>query len=145
MKVNSTGKLITPTVQKYLDIINSGTIEESQLISMKSLINSDKDAREVIFSALHETEGLNLTESQNLKGCSFLKNQWKTPRGIERKNNPFGYREQAALENFSHFELVSFYNAGNNYHDNYLPLYDVIAKDGYGFQYYYNGKVNIVG
>jgi hypothetical protein len=146
MKVTSAGKLITPIIQKYLDIINSGIIEESQIISMKSLMNDNKDARQLIFEALHETEGLRLTESQNIKGYSFLMNQCKTPRGIERKNNPFGYREQAALEEFSHFELVDFYDAGNKNHSFYLPVYDVVTKgNGYGFQYYYNGKVNVIG
>jgi hypothetical protein len=144
MKVATSGKLITPAIQKYLDIIAKGKIEEREIISMKSLINRNEDARRIIFDALNDVE-LELSESQNQKGYGFLMNQWKTPRGLVRKNNPFGYREQDALDNFSHFTLYSFYDAGNRHHSFYLPIYQLYARGGGGFEYYYNGKVNIIG
>ena len=65
-----------------------------------------------------------------------------TSSGKERKNNPFGYREQEILENFERFELAGFYDTsrygGVSY---YIPIYDVCTKDGWCFQYYYDGKV----
>lgn len=134
---------ISKTAQKYIDIINTGKITEREIISMRSLINRDKEAARAIFDAWNDE--LELETSQQQKGYDFLIDQWKTPKGIERKNNPFGYREQEILENFRDFTLKSLYNAGNAYTDNYLPLYSCNSKDGNGFEYYYNGKVNIVG
>ena len=74
-------------------------------------------------------------------------NLWKSPTGKERVNNPFGYREQEALEQFDHFALAGFHDASRyGQAPYYIPLYDVYMKDGeYGFQYYYNGEVSIVG
>jgi hypothetical protein len=133
----------TKTAQKYLTIIASGTIQESEIVSMRSFMGKDKGNAQLIFSALDGKE-LTLYGEQVQKGIDFLTNQWKTPRGVERKNNPFGYREQEALETCETIVLKSFYNAGNAYNDYYLPLYEVVGKDTC-FEYYYNGKVNIVG
>lgn len=130
--------------KKYLAIIESGEIEESQIISMKSFMGKNKENAGSIFEALQDKE-LNISAQQTRKGLDFLLNQWKTPTGKERTQNPFGYREQNILENFSHFTLSGFYNAGNAYHDFYLPLYTVYSKSGNSFEYYYNGKVNVIG
>lgn len=138
-----TTKLST-TAKKYLAIIESGGIEENDLIAMKSFLNKNKDNRRIIFDAMSD-KNLLLTEAQNKKGYDFLMKQRFTPTGKERLNNPFGYREQAILDNFSHFELKDWYNAGNAYMDYYLPLYECVSLDGNSFEYYYNGKVNIVG
>jgi len=142
-QANNTTAKLSPTAKKYLAIIDSGHIEEGQLISLKSFLNKNKENRTLIFEAMQD-KNLTLSAAQNQKGFDFLMNQWKTPTGKERLNNPFGYREQAILENFSHFELKDWYNAGNAYHDFYLPLYECIGNET-SFEYYYNGKVNIVG
>lgn len=145
LSVTSNGILITPRIQKYLNIINSGTITENELIALKSFINSNKDAYTVLSTAIWANEdGLKLTPEQNKKGYDFLMDCWKTPRNVERKNNPFSYREQDILENFAHFTLKGFYDAGNSYRSYYLPLYECHSNDN-SFEYYYNGKVNIIG
>jgi len=41
--------------------------------------------------------------------------------------------------------LKDLYDDGNMHHANWLPLYEVIAKDGGRFEYYYNGEINITG
>lgn len=149
--INEKGVLITPTMKKYAVIIKTGYIDEREIISMRSFMHKSKENARFIFDAMNEFReknqdgNLSLSADQSQKGYDFLMNVWKTPRGIERKNSPFGYREQAILENFSRFELKDFYNAGNTHHDFYLPLYECISKDGNSFEYYYNGKVNIVG
>lgn len=135
---------LSPTAKKYLAIIQSGSIEASQLIAMKSFLNKNKENRDIIFEAMQD-KSLTLSPEQNKKGYEFLMKQWKTESGKERKNNPFGYREQAILENFSHFELKDWYNCGTyEGHDFYLPLYECIGSNG-SFEYYYNGEVNITG
>jgi hypothetical protein len=79
------------------------------------------------------------------QGYDWLMNLWKTPNGKERKNNPFGYREEKVLENFSHIEFRGFYNAGNYNHNFYVPLWVVIGNET-SFEYYMSGgKINIVG
>lgn len=138
-----TAKLST-TANKYIDILKSGSIQEQEIISIRSWMGKDKGNAQIVFSNFPDN-GLALSGSQNLKGIEFLLGKWKTPMGAERKNNPFGYREQSVLLNFSYFELSGFYNAGNSHHDYYLPLYQCIGKDGAAFEYYYNGEIHIVG
>jgi len=142
--MNTTKNPLSHTAKKYLAIIEQGHIEESELISLKSFLNKNKENRQLIFDAMSETELL-ISDAQNQKGYEFLMDQRFTPTGKERLNNPFGYREQAILDNFSHFTVKDWYNAGNAYNDYYLPLYECVSKDGNSFEYYYNGKVNIVG
>lgn len=72
---------------------------------------------------------------QSQKGIDWLLDQWRTPTGKERKNNPFGTREQKVLENFSHFTLSGFWDDGNGYHHNYKPVYTVHATDDSCFEY----------
>lgn len=144
--MTTTTNAISKTAKKYLAIIETGHIEENELIALKSFLNNpkNKELRQLIFDAMSEKE-LTLSASQNQKGYDFLMNQWKTPRGIERKNNPFGYREQAILETFRDFTVKNWYDAGNVYMPYYLPLFSCNSKDGGSFEYYYNGKVNITG
>lgn len=79
------------------------------------------------------------------QGIEYLLNQWKTPNGKERTNNPFGYREQEILENFEGFEFAGTYDAGNRNHSFYVPLWNVCGNDNC-FQYYMSGgKIHIVG
>lgn len=132
------------TTNKYIHILKSGSIEERQIIDMRSWMGKEKENAQIVFSNFPD-HGLTLSASQNEKGIYFLFGRWKTSAGAERKNNPFGYREQAVLINFSHFELGGFYNAGNSNHDYYLPLYRCIGRDGTAFEYYYNGQIHIVG
>jgi hypothetical protein len=86
-----------------------------------------------------------LTPDQNKKGIDYLRNLWKSPSGKERVNNPFGYREQDALETFEYFELRGFYDAGNRYRKFYVPLYVCVGAET-SFEYYISGgEINIVG
>jgi len=123
------GKLVSQNQQNLLfKILNAANGELKDYV--KALFHAD------------DFEGFELSREQSLKGFDWLKNLWVTPQGKERQNNPFGYREQAALENFERCTLKGYYDAGNYY----IPLYDVYSKDGYGFEYYYNGgKIHITG
>lgn len=134
---------LSATAKKYLSIIESGKIGERDIIAMRSFMHKSKENADIIFEAMQGKE-LELTPEQNKKGFDFLQNQRTSPTGKERKNNPFGYREEAILDNFSHFTLGSFYDAGNAYRSFYLPLYYCYGNET-SFEYYYNGKVNIIG
>ncbi len=145
--VTKEGKILSPLTQKYLDILKSKKITNNEIIALCSLINSNKigieEKREIIHSISIDNP-LKLTPEQNKKGYDFLMDQWKTSKGIERKNNPFGYREQKILEKFTDFELIGLYDAGNYLHSHYIPLYACNGNEN-SFEYYYNGKVNIIG
>lgn len=88
---------------------------------------------------------LALTDEQERKALAWLNNQWKTSTGKERKNNPFGYREEQILDNATDVTFVEFYNAGNAYIDHFLPVYRVYSNDGSFMYYVQGGEVNIVG
>lgn len=130
------------------DIESRGYITENELNTIKHRLNHGKfDANQ-----LDKLVAVGkITPEQTQKGLDWLKDQWKTPFGVERKNNPFGYREEQIIENFDHFTFEGFYEMANyeavkmGIH-NYVPLYEVHARDGSSFQYYVNGgEVSIVG
>lgn len=84
-----------------------------------------------------------LTDSQVEKGRKWLMNLWKSPRGVERKNNPYGYREQEILDNFKTIEFVDVYSERGNY---YYPYYRVYSTKGNYMEYYVSGgEVHILG
>lgn len=91
--------------------------------------------------------GYALTAEQVEKGRKWLMNLWQTPRGVERKNNPFGYREQAVLESFKTIRMLDVYDAARyGQRPYYIPLFEAIGKAGDSFQYYvWGGEINIVG
>lgn len=120
----------------YNAVSNRGYILKNEIICLKSRANRGNfEDYEKLFA---DSYGVQISPEQTAKGLAFLLNLWKTPKGKERKNSPFGYRETAILENFARFEFVDFYNAGNAWVNNYLPVYRVIATDGSAFEYYYN-------
>jgi hypothetical protein len=133
-------------VSPFKNIMQTNTITEKEINLIKLRMNNDKvdeDTQEVIDYIWDNSP--QLTPDQNKKGIDFLRNLWKSPTGKERTNNPFGYREQDALETFEYFELRGFYDAGNRYNKFYVPLYTCVGADS-SFEYaFYGGKVNILG
>jgi len=133
-----------------LDLLNKvkseKKITEQEINLIKNRMNNNRTDAEIneLIQWIWDNKP-ELTSEQNTKGLNFLKNLWKTPKGAERKNSPYGYREEGALDKFSHFELAGFYDisrfAGRKF---YVPIYNVIGKDT-SFQYYYDGKVHIIG
>ena len=122
---------------------DKGYLTEREILLLKARMNRGED---VDLSVLHEQEEIEITKEQTQKGYDWLMNQWKTPRGLERKNNPFGYREQYVLEGFKKFYLVDFYNIGNIYHNYYTPVYRTESESGEYFDYILKGgEINIIG
>jgi len=140
----------TAAFKKLIASLSAGTLEskKQQDHLFKILNGGNQDLKDEIHRVWWDNpsfEGFNLSDEQNKQGIEWLTNLWKSPTGKERKNNPFGYREQAAIENFSHFQLVDAFASG--YYANYqVPVYDMLTKDGYGFQYYMQGgEIHIIG
>lgn len=65
---------------------------------------------------------------QAQKGFAWLWDKYRTPRGAERKNNPFSNSEEKALEwakmHGARFTFNGFYGTGNNWHE---PIYELIT------------------
>lgn len=131
--------------QLIKDIIERGVITEKEINLIKRRLNHNVYKWEDI----EDLTDLKITPEQTEKGLSWLKNKWKTPTGLERKNNPFGYREEKAIETFKEFRLSSFTNRNTYYQaeigiNNWIPVYDVIGKES-DFQYILTGEVEIIG
>ena len=136
----------TKNFDNLISCIKAGKLESNnQLTYMMSTLNNKPELKALIDEALDCSE-LELCTDQVLKGFDWLKNLWVTPRGVERKNNPYGYREQDALENFETITFNGYYDAGNYYHSFYVPLYLVSSKTGSTFEYYVSGgSIHIIG
>jgi len=132
-------------IKSPIDDFKKDVLTERDVALLMRRINSGKIKPKDLFEAiplLDSGEGLGLTKEQQEKGRKWLVNQWKTPSGVERKNNPFGYREQDVLENFKEIRLRDFYSERGNY---YYPYYEVIGGDS-SFEYYVSGgQVHILG
>jgi hypothetical protein len=133
-------------VSPFKNMMENNTITEKEINLIKLRMNNDKvdnftqEAIDFIWDNSPQ-----LTPDQNKKGIDYLRNLWKSPTGKERTNNPFGYREQDALETFEYFELRGFYDAGNRYRKFYVPLYTCVGAET-SFEYYISGgNINIVG
>lgn len=123
-------------------IKEQGFISEKDINLLKNRANSgDLSGMQLIYD--NEVE---VSAVQVEKGFTWLWDQYKTPRGVERKNNPFGYREQSVLEGVGvSFTFDDIYDTGNSVFSFYVPVY-TISSSGGSFQYYVSGgKVHIIG
>jgi hypothetical protein len=77
-----------------------------------------------------------ITPEQSAKGLAWLMSKWKTPRGQERKRNPFNVKQQQVLENFRRFRLIGFEDISGAMMALYVPIYRVESLAGNSFDYY---------
>jgi hypothetical protein len=90
--------------------------------------------------------GTKLDKTQVAKGFKYLYNLGFTPKGKERSNSPYGYREEYIVKNPKTIELLQFHDAGNRNFSFYVPYYEAIGKDGTSMEYFVSGgKINIWG
>jgi hypothetical protein len=125
------------------------TITEKEILLISRRQNAKKDLKELqkYQTLLDDGEEIRVTDEQAQKGFDWLLDQYKTPRGIERKNNPFGYREEEAIDSgLDYFTYDGHFDAGNTHVSWFAPIYTFHGKDGGSFQYYLSGgKINIIG
>jgi len=119
------------------EILARGMITESEVNLLRRRLNDGKIAYEDV-AVLND---IKITQEQTNKGFEWLNRHWKD----------LGYREQDVLKNFKEFRLNSFTN-NNNFQQqemgiyNWIPVWDVIAKDGGQFQYIMEaGAPKIIG
>lgn len=133
----------TQTSEQIIEQIKqTGVITEQQLKLLTRRLNSGE---KIDVSHIWENTP-ELTDEQNKKGFDFLFNKWLTPNKKERLNNPFGYREQDVLKNFTGFKLAGFFDAARyGCPPFFIPLYNCNGSDDSFKYYYYDGKISIVG
>jgi hypothetical protein len=123
------------------DIVKKGIITEKEINLICRRVNAGE---KINLSGIWDGE-IEITPEQTKKELDWLNNQWKSPSGKERKNNPFRYREQEVLKTFNRFYFSGIYDCGNSYHSFYIPVYIVCGKNG-SFEYYVSGGVcHIIG
>lgn len=133
-----------------IDAINAGKLEsKAQFDHLFKILNeADTDAKTFVKEAMQQRADYTmLAEEQATQGINWLKNLWKTPGGKERKNNPFGYREQDAIAGDDvTITLRDYYDASRyGQPPYYIPLYEVCSSGG-SFEYYVQGgQIHIVG
>ena len=111
-------------------------ITEQEINLIKRRLNNNKLSITKLYGRAWK-----ITKEQTIKGLNYLQNQWKTPKRLERKTNPFGYRETKVIENFKSFELTGFFDRANQLQSElgikfFVPVYKVIDKKGNYFEYY---------
>lgn len=124
------------------NIKDTGYITEKDLRWVIQTVN--REGYESVFKGENALSlPISLSPVQIKKGFDWLWAQYKTPTGKERKNNPFGCREEEILENFKTIEFSNLTNQG--FHGSYyLPCYAVYDAEDDGFEYYVDGgKINI--
>lgn len=129
---------------KYLDLIKSGKLSETDIRYLRKAINGSSslpiDDRESLrFELEHHIEskggGLKISKEQTSKGIEWLKNTAFKMNGAPRKSSPFGTLENHIISNFKRFEFVGLFNLSDNQFDNYMPIYRVIDNHGHYFDY----------
>lgn len=125
-------------------------ITEKEIHLIGRRLNAKRDLKEMaeLYQLAEEgQEEVRVTPEQAQKGFDWLFNLYKTPRGIERKNNPFGLREMNMLDTgLGYFTYDGHFDAGNAYVSWYSPIYSFVDKEGFSFQYYVSGgEIKIIG
>lgn len=141
-------------IDKYKALIRKGRFTESELIYFRKAINGsskmDVDFRIHLVNAFNdkaESKGIQLEESQQVKGYLWLKDKCYKRNGTLRKSPVLaGTFERDILENYSHFTCSGLFQASDNAYANYVPIYRMYAKDGRWFEYACNmGQITIIG
>lgn len=109
----------------FSEIKENGFISKSQLQTLKN--RSNREQKDVInydwLESVGEGSGIPLTEEQGVQGLIWLKKFIKN----NGESNVYGYRELEIIGNASPSDFVfkGFYDAGNGWFKNFLPIYQV--------------------
>ena len=109
----------------FSEIKENGFISKSQLQALKN--RSNREQKDVInydwLESVGDGYGIPLTEEQGVQGLNCLKKFIKK----NGESNVYGYRELEIIGNASPSDFVfkGFYDAGNGWFRNFLPIYQV--------------------
>ena len=130
----------------YTKLAKKKKLTEKEMNALKNYMNKvGYPEAGKLNSLVADKQGTKIDASQVAKGKKYLYNLGFTPKGVERKNSPYGYREDYIVQNLKTIELLQFHNAGNM-NPFFVPYYEAIGKDGTSMEYFvYGGKINIWG
>ena len=123
----------------FENIRERGYMEEREMLLLKSRSNK---AQKDIFQYDEFSEYIPLSEEWANKGLQWLKSLLKK-NGEPKAGQNLGYREIKIIKTATaaDFTFVCFYDAGNGFYHNYLPVYNVA-----GMEYYVSGGfIQVVG
>ena len=123
----------------FENIHERGYMEEREMLLLKSRSNK---AQKDLFQYDNFSDYIPLSEEWANKGIQWLKSLLKK-NGEPKAGQNLGYREIEIIKNATpeDFSFVCFYDAGNGWHRNYLPVYNVA-----GMEYYVcGGEINVIG
>ena len=112
---------------------------EREMLLLKSRSNK---AQKDLFQYDNFSDYVPMSEEWANKGIKWLKSLLKK-NGEPKAGQNLGYREIEIIKTAkpSEFSFVCFYEAGNGWFRNYLPVYNVA-----GMEYFvYCGKINVIG
>lgn len=109
----------------FSEVKENGVITKQQIQLLKN--RSNKEQRDVIdyawLDSISDGYGIPVTEEQGVQGLNWLKKFIKK----NGESNVYGYREIDIINNASPSDFVfkGFYDAGNGWFRNFLPIYQV--------------------
>lgn len=109
----------------FSEIKERGVITKQQLQLLKN--RSNREQKDVIsydwLESVGDGYGIPLTEEQGVQGLNWLKKFIKKNGG----SNVYGYRELEIINNANPCDFVfkGFYDAGNGWFRNFLPIYQL--------------------
>ena len=123
----------------FENIHERGYMTEREMLLLKSRSNK---AQKDLFQYDEFSGYIPLSEEWSNKGLQWLKSLLKK-NGEPKAGQNLGFREIEIIKTAkpSEFSFVCFYDAGNGWFRNYLPVYNVA-----GMEYFvYGGKINVIG
>lgn len=106
----------------FQEIKSQGFITKQQLQLLKNRSNKEqKDLMDYgVLESIADGYGIPLTEEQGQQGLTWLKRFQR-----KRTGSIYGYREEEIINSASpsDFVFLGFYDAGNGFFKNYLPIY----------------------
>ena len=123
----------------FENIHERGYMTEKEMLLLKKRSNA---AQHDLFNYDAFSEYIPLSEEWANKGIQWLKSLLKK-NGEPKAGQNLGFREIEIIKSATpeDFSFVCFYNAGNRWYRNYLPVYNVA-----GMEYFVSGgNIKVIG
>ena len=123
----------------FENIHERGYMTEKEMLLLKKRSNA---AQHDLFNYDAFSEYIPLSEDWANKGIQWLKSLLKK-NGEPKAGQNLGYREIEIIKSAkpSEFSFVCFYDAGNGWYRNYIPIYNVA-----GMEYFVSGgNIKVIG
>lgn len=111
--------------QIFESIKSTGYITEKEISLLKS--RSNKAQKDLFDYDIIDNEDIKIHPEQGVKGLQWLKKFIRK----DGTSNVYGYRELDIIERAtpSDFTFMGFYEAGNGFVRNYVPVYELLGME----------------